>query len=762
VPGSEPVDRAARRLAFAYLVVAGLWILLSDSLFALFGDPFGYLGDLLKGLVFVAATAWGLYVTVRAMYRRQHELDVELARQSQIQATLFNRSPESMWVYEPDTLRLLEVNDTMVRRYGRSRDELLGLHTTDLGPNHGIETVIRRGGGPEAALEPHLVLHYGPFGDQRWVEVVAHPVEWNGGTAMLAIGRDVTAQKRTEDALRQSEHRLAGVLASMQEMAFSIDLVSGRISYLNDVAAEILGQHAAQVLISLDQFNALVVDDDREIYRDAMRRVVTEGWVDAEFRIRRPDGEVRTLQARARGVKGPSGRVDQVDGVAVDLTHRQELASLLEHQQSFDFLTGLPNRLAFVAEVDAALAEHEGELPGVLALFDLDRFASINQSAGHFAGDSILATVADRVTAMLSPGMLAARVGGDEFAVYCPPGLATADELGALLQAAVDVEISVGDYEFYVSMSIGVTEAPAGSDAEDLLRDAHLAMTAAKQRTAGIEHFHPTYRSAITEQVKIEHDLRRALSDGELVAAYQPQVSLRTDRVVGVEALVRWHHPERGLVPAASFVPAAERTSMIGEIGQLMLGLSCAQARAWRARYGDLAPRIWVNLSRRELDSPHIATRILRALADHELPGEAIGVEVTETAFVAEGGPGLDALRQLADGGVAIALDDFGTGWSSLQTLKAFPLSAVKIDRSFVTNVGVSIDDTQIVQAVIGMGTGMSLVVVAEGVETAEQLNQLRRMGCDEVQGYLLGRPGPPEKIEEILDMGGKPTVFTS
>jgi diguanylate cyclase (GGDEF)-like protein/PAS domain S-box-containing protein len=759
--GADPATSAARRVAVGYAAVAAAWILSSDALVsATGGSVTGVWGSIARGLAFVAVTALVLHRLVAAMYRRYEARAQPLGERAQMQAALFNHSPEAMWVHDPETLEILEVNDTMVRRCGRGRDELLRMRTTDLGPGPEAGGALRPPAGGDDA--PSLQVHYGPDGDHRLVEVVVRPVEWHGTMATLAVGRDVTAQKRDEDALRSSERRLAGVLASMQEMAFSIDLTTGRIEYLNEVAADVLGREPSDLFMSLSEFRDVILEEDRDLYRRAVREVVEDGWAETELRVRQPDGGIRTLHISGRGVIGPSGNVEQIDGVAIDMTHRQALVELVEHQRSFDQLTGLPNRLSFVTAMNAALAGGAEQTSGMpfVALFDLDRFAAVNQSAGHHAGDAVLVAVAERITSVLSPGMLAARVGGDEFAVFCPAGVATVGEVVERLQEAVDDVFQVGGYEFRITMSVGLAEAEDRQDAEEMLRDAHVAMSAAKERAAGVEYFHPAYRSVITEQVRIEGELRGALSGGGLVVVYQPQVSLQSDRIIGVEALVRWDHPVRGLVAAREFILAAERSNMIGEIGQQVLDQVCEQAVAWRERHGDLAPRIWLNLSRRELDTPGIATRILKRLAERHVDPSSVGVEVTETAFVADSRPAALALRELADGGVGVALDDFGTGWSSLQTLKAFPLQILKIDRSFITRVGRSVQDTQITKAVIGMARGLSLLALAEGVETVEQLAELRRLGCDQVQGHLLGRPAPAATIDEILEMGGKPTVF--
>jgi EAL domain-containing protein (putative c-di-GMP-specific phosphodiesterase class I) len=309
-------------------------------------------------------------------------------------------------------------------------------------------------------------------------------------------------------------------------------------------------------------------------------------------------------------------------------------------------------------------------------------------------------------------------------------------------------------------MSVGLAEAEVGDTAEDLIRDAHLAMSAAKARTTGIELFEPVHRSLAMDRIRLDGELRRALANGQLIAVYQPEVDLRTRRIVAVEALVRWHHPSRGLVGATEFVGEAERSNLVADLGDLMLAQAFSQAARWRQRYGDDAPVVWVNLSRRELDDPAVVDRVLVAVDHADVPLAAIGIEITETAFVAEGGQAIRSLARFAEEGVALALDDFGTGWSSLQSLRSFPLTTVKIDQAFVQNVATEVRDRQLVAAIIGMAQGLSLQTLAEGVETEGQLEVLTSLGCDVAQGYLLGRPGSATEIDAVLDTGGVPPAL--
>lgn len=760
---SRRARRAALQVSVAFWFASVLWILLSDVVLeSLFGISFDGWTDVAKGIAFLTGVAVAIFVYLRRHVTRETTLLDQLAHQADMEAELFQASPDAMWVYDPVTLEILEVNDMMVEVYGRSREELLRCTVPDLSPPTDRSTVERVVRDLRERGDPHTWLIVDAKGANRFVEVTSNAVVRDGRQARLAVGRDVTDHRQTEEALKASERRLAGVLTSMQEMAFTLDVERGEISFLNDVASELLGRSVDDLSMPVDEFVAMVASGDRSVLRAALDEVGTRGWASVEVRFHPPSGGERILGMRSRVVVGDDGDVTQIDGVAVDLTRRTELEDLVAHQQAFDQLTGLPVRTSFLATVDASLAVTAGVSPRpVVAMFDLDRFADVNESAGHSAGDKLLVAVAQRMGAVIEPGMIAARVGGDEFALFCPGGMASSSDIGTRLRNAVEGPFLVDTWEYFVSMSVGLAEAQPGDTAEDVIRDAHLAMSAAKARTTGIELFEPGHRSLAIDRVRLDGELRRAVIDDQLVAVYQPEIDLQTRRIVAVEALVRWLHPSRGLVGAAEFVGEAERSNLVADLGDLMLAQSFAQAATWRERYGAAAPVVWVNLSRRELDDPGVVDRILTAVDCAGVPLDAIGIEITETAFVAEAGEAIRSVRRLADAGLALALDDFGTGWSSIQSLRSFPLTTVKIDQSFVQNVASELRDRQIVAAIIGMAKGLSLQSLAEGVETTAQLDVLTSLGCDIAQGYLLGRPGSAAEIEQVLDAGGVPAALT-
>jgi diguanylate cyclase (GGDEF)-like protein len=449
--------------------------------------------------------------------------------------------------------------------------------------------------------------------------------------------------------------------------------------------------------------------------------------------------------------------LQSVANVLATAIERHRAGDRLAQQALHDPLTGLPNRALVMDRLSQALARaHRRESSLAVFFLDLDRFKVVNDGLGHSAGDELLVAVASRLRSVVRPADTVARLGGDEFVVVSEdvPDGAHAATLARRIADVLNVPVTVAGREVPVTASIGMVLADRDHDTpESLVRDADVAMYRAKERgRARCELFDTTMRDRVTERLETEGALRRALEREELCVVYQPEFSLRDGSLVGVEALLRWEHPERGLLRPSQFLPLAEDTGLIVPMGTWALAEACRQASAWRDTHGDLGSLVvWVNFSARQLMQPDIpdivADIVQRTLGD---PSH-LGIEITESVLMDDIDAAGSALRRLKQLGVQLAIDDFGTGFSSLSYLKQFPVGVLKVDRSFVRGLETDADDGAIVRAVIGLAHSLGLVAVAEGVKTAEQLRTLRLWGCDVAQGYHLGEPADALAIDEVL-----------
>ena len=423
------------------------------------------------------------------------------------------------------------------------------------------------------------------------------------------------------------------------------------------------------------------------------------------------------------------------------------------HLAHHDTLTGLPNRSLVLDRLEQALARRTGggRRAGVLFV-DLDRFKRVNDTLGHAVGDEVLMRIGERLQAAVRPADTVGRLAGDEFVVVCDDVTpAELLEVAERLAAVVAEPFQLYGRDAVITASIGVAHRVGGGRAEDVLRDADVAMYRAKERgRARIEVFDERIRARLLERLETEHALRRALRRGELRVHYQPVVRTDDGQLTSFEALLRWQHPERGLVAPGEFVPLAEETGLIVPIGRWVLREACAQLRAWREAAGGGADiKVAVNLSARQLTDPGLAGTIAEAVDTAGVPADALIVEITESVLIEEVDSATVTLRTLKNLGVNLSVDDFGTGYSSLSYLKRLPVDILKVDRVFVGGLGVDAQDGAIVSAVVTMAHALGLTVVAEGVETACQLEELRRLRCDGAQGFLLGRPEPARRVAE-------------
>jgi diguanylate cyclase (GGDEF)-like protein/PAS domain S-box-containing protein len=559
-------------------------------------------------------------------------------------------------------------------------------------------------------------------------------------------------KEEAESSLRTSEERFRSLVQNSSDTTLVLG-AAGVILYASPATKSLLGRDPAELIGR--RATELVHPDDRARVEPELGELLrTEAVIDPlQFRILNRDGSWRHAEAVVTDMRNRSSVGGYVVNVR-DITDRKEAEEKLAHQALHDPLTGLPNRLLLVDRLRHAIARgvrHDGPPPVVMFL-DLDRFKLVNDSLGHGAGDELLICVADRLRSVLRTSDTLSRFGGDEFVILCE-GMASQDAVMALAEramTAIDAPFVINGEQFHIGVSIGVAFVDDdGPSPEELLGDADYAMYLAKARSGQgrVQLFDQATRAVARQRVHTETALARALERDELVVFYQPIVETASRRWVGVEALLRWQHPTRGLLLPVDFLDVAEQTGLIVPIGQWVLSEACSQVQHWNADLPvDDHLAVSVNLSGRQLTEPDLADTIGSTLQSAGIDPRALRLvlEVTETLLPADEDEARRRLIELHELGIQLAIDDFGTGYSSLRYVRDLPISTIKIDRSFVSGLGQSDHDEAIVNAVTQLARTLGLRVVAEGVETEAQFAFLSRVGCDYSQGYLFGRPQPP------------------
>jgi diguanylate cyclase (GGDEF)-like protein/PAS domain S-box-containing protein len=535
--------------------------------------------------------------------------------------------------------------------------------------------------------------------------------------------------------------------------------VNGQCLYISPSIGRVLGYSQDEWISDGGLWDRLLhpEDADRVIAAEADCAHSGEALVQ-EYRISRADGRVIWIRDEMTVVRGDDGQHDPLFfGAFMDVTDRKRMEAELERLALYDSLTGLPNRALFNDRLDQAIAHRSRTQAIAIYFLDVDRFKRINDSLGHAAGDEVLREVAARVQRMLRPEDTVARFGGDEFTVLCESigGVLEAVGVADRLQREIAQPLRAGGAELRLSASIGIALVEPGEEADcsRLVEDADAAMYRAKERGgARTELFDVEMRERAVDAIAIEQELSRGLERGELRLYYQPLVSLPTGEMVGAEALIRWEHPERGLLSPDKFLPVAEESGLIVQVGAWAVGEACRRLRDWDRRNGGPSDfSLAVNLSARELTHPDVVPTVLGAVRRSALNPHRLTIEVTESTAMADRDSGFRALRELHDAGVRIAIDDFGTGYSSLDHLREMPADILKIDRSFVAGMSANSPDSALVAAAVAMGRALEMEVVAEGIETSEQVADLRELGCPLGQGFLFARPLPPEEIDSLL-----------
>jgi diguanylate cyclase (GGDEF)-like protein/PAS domain S-box-containing protein len=665
--------------------------------------------------------------------------------------SLFATHPTPMWVYDPITLRFLIVNHAAIELYGYGLAEYASMTVLDIRPASERQRMVQAVAGRTDIEQARRWLHLKANGDVFEVVTYGRQVRFEGADAILAIVQDRTEVNAAHREASDTRSLLDSIVENLPIGIFVKDMQEdGRYILFNQASGDIVGRAPSEIIGSNDASTFSRRRAAKFHHQDELT-MASADTVTHEETINRADGAERVVRTIRRRLPAPEGlRPRYLLGITEDVTESRAVEAKLAHIAMHDALTGLPNRGFFsdrIAQMAtcATLAD-----PVALLYLDIDHFKHINDSMGHPAGDALLREVAARLRRLVQPGDIVARLGGDEFAVALPLGddIARGRKFAERLLASLALPFNLEGVREHVTCSVGIALAPRdGNDANVLMRNADLALYAAKGAGRSTFRF---YKTAMRLEAERRHDLtvelRRAIDEQQFELHYQPIVSLKDESLAGFEALIRWRHPERGLIPPSEFIPVAEETGLITTIGHWVLREACSAAAGWPSHL-----KVAVNLSVCQFRHNGLLATIVQMLDKTGLPPERLEIEVTESVFLSESAQSIPLLRSLKSLGVRIAIDDFGTGYSSLGYLRSFPFDKIKLDRSFVAGIDTDPGNVAIVRAVVGIGSGFGATTTAEGVETVEQWQRLCAEGFDEAQGYLLGRPMPGTVVSAFI-----------
>jgi diguanylate cyclase (GGDEF)-like protein/PAS domain S-box-containing protein len=759
-------SRIGNRVAFA---CGGLIVLslaqLSETVGALTTYLTGDLSEAVHRLLVLAGFLWlllGLWQVAREMLRQTAEKDalidaLKAAKQQYTHlASVVEVTTDFVGAAAMDGT-VLYLNAAGRRMVGVADDEdISNTRISDYHPRwaaarvetEGIPAALRDGvwSGETALLSP----------DGREIPisqlVIAHKNAAGDLEFLSTVGRDISERKQFERRLVE----LVSILEATPDWVVTTD-IEGNVSYANHTARTFLGlpdERNAEELTGVNMLVSMPTWATDLIANEGLPRALLQGTWTGETALLSPDGsEIPTSHALIVH-RNPDGTVQFVSSIVRDIRLQKQLEADLRHQAFHDPLTGLANRTRFIDRLEHALVRARRMGDGVALLFvDLDHFKSVNDSHGHAMGDQLLIKVGEQLASLIREGDTVARLGGDEFAILLDGGTDAA-HAGASAQQLIEsfwIPFAVDGREVIAYASVGVALASGVEDGAELLRRADLAMYTAKANGKNrFEVFNEGVQSAMGERLKLFDDLQGAVERREFVLHYQPTVSIDTGEILGVEALVRWQHPERGLIPPLAFIPIAEESGVIVPLGRWILSEACHQLKTWQQSRPDSSMQsVAVNVSARQIHDPGFVQDVADVLEQSGIDPRWLTLEITESATMQNANTTIAVLGEMKKLGVRLAIDDFGTGYSSLSYLRQFPFDILKIDKSFVDAIGAG--DAKLTSAIVNIAKSLDLQIVAEGAEQRGQLDSLRRLNCDIAQGYYFSQPVTADQIDALL-----------
>jgi diguanylate cyclase (GGDEF)-like protein/PAS domain S-box-containing protein len=665
-------------------------------------------------------------------------------------AMAVNNVSQGVVMFDPQE-RMVVCNDRYMEMYGLSPEIVqpgctltdLIRHRMEIGSLH-LDAGQYRAELLDAIAHGKTASWIVDTNDGRSISIINRPFE---GGYWTGTHEDITERRRAERELEQTKTFLDTVIENVPATIVVKNAHDRRYVLVNRAgerhfgvpAGEMVGKTAQQIFSPTTA--SYIADSDERLI------ALGEDCLLDERATETPGNGTRIVRSRRLPIRGDDGKPQYLLAVVEDITERQQAEQRIAHLAHHDPLTDLPNRAAFNDHLQASIekAAKANENFAVICI-DFDRFKEVNDVFGHATGDQLLREVSRRIKEAAGD-VFVARLGGDEFTLIGTDGPTSAAALAEQVLSCADRDVEIDGHHINIGLSLGVAIYPNdGGDATTLLANADAALYRAKEEGRGnIHFFHAAMDQQLRERRALQHELRSAIENGELVLHYQPQASVEGE-IMGFEALIRWNHPTRGLVPPGVFIPVAEESSSIIAIGEWTLREACREAASWPNPL-----QVAINLSPAQFRHGDLAGLVHAVLLETGLPPHRLELEITEGVLIGDYSRATSILRRLKALGVRIAMDDFGTGYSSLSYLQAFPFDKIKIDRAFISNLERNEQSAAIVRAVIGLGRGLNLPVVAEGVESEDQLAFLSREACDEVQGYLIGRPGPIEGYAEMV-----------